>query len=289
METRFLIPLIAVAGLLPQACSRPPANSIRVGGKNFTEQLILSELTAQVLEQRGLPVSRHPGFGGTPLVHQALVSGAIDVYIEYTGTAWQVNLGQPPESLEELRARYRDRFHLEILQPLGFQNGYVFAGRRGTVPSDLSALVPLAPSITAGFNAEFLARPDGWPLIAKSYGLRFRDIVNLDAGLIYRVLDEGRAGVICGFSTDAHLASDRYRVIRDDLGVFPRYDAVPVVRPEALAGHPGLREALESLAGRIDETTMRELNRQAELGTRSISDLVRGWLRDSPASVGLRP
>lgn len=266
------------------SCSPSPrsSESIHIGGKNFTEQLILTELTAQYLEQSGFPVTRHPGFGGTALVHQALVSGSIDLYIEYTGTAWQVNLGETPGPLETLRTRYHDRFAVAVLSPLGFHNGYAFIGRRGRVPATLDHLTPLAPGLTAGFNAEFLARPDGWPLIQKTYGLSFRSIANLDAGLIYRTLDEGRTDIVCGFSTDARLATDRYQVIADNRGVFPRYDAVPLVRNDTLARHPGLRPALEALAGRIDESTMRELNRRAEVEAVPVPEVAATWLRDNP-------
>ncbi len=285
----YLVLGLIVPLILLTSCSPPSSHSIRVGGKNFTEQLILAEITAQHLERSGLPVTRIPGFGGTSLVHQALVTGALDVYIEYSGTAWQVNLQEPPGPLEKLRERYRDRFAVEVFPPLGFQNGYTFIGRNGRVPTNLEALAPLAPSLKAGFNAEFLARPDGWPLIEKAYALSFRSITNLDAGLIYRALDAGSTDIICGFSTDARLASDTYQIILDNKGVFPRYDAVPLASREALARYPGLGDALASLRGSLNETTMRELNRQAEEVGRSIPDIVRDWLLDKPIRPTLSP
>jgi glycine betaine/choline ABC-type transport system substrate-binding protein len=271
------------------SCSPPSSPSIRVGGKNFTEQLILAEITAQHLERSGLAVTRIPGFGGTSLVHQALVTGALDVYIEYSGTAWQVNLQEPPGTIEKLRERYRERFAVEIFPPLGFQNGYTFISRRGETPATLEALAPLAPSLKAGFNAEFLSRPDGWPLIEKVYSLSFRSITNLDAGLIYRALDTGSTDIICGFSTDARLASDAYQIILDNKGAFPRYDAAPLATREALERHPGLGDALASLRGCLNETTMRELNRQAEEVGRPIPDIVRDWLLDKPIRPILSP
>jgi glycine betaine/choline ABC-type transport system substrate-binding protein len=275
--------------LLPTSCSPTPSPSIRVGGKNFTEQLILAEITAQHLERSGLPVTRIPGFGGTSLVHQALTTGALDVYIEYSGTAWQVNLQEPPGPLQKLGQRYRERFAVEVFPPLGFQNGYTFIGRKGRVPATLGALAPVAPSLTAGFNAEFLARPDGWPLIEKAYGLSFRSITNIDAGLIYRALDADRTDLICGFSTDARLASDTYQVILDNKEVFPRYDAIPLASRAALERHPGLGDALTSLRGSLTETTMRELNRQAEEAGRPVPEIVRDWLLDQPIRPILSP
>lgn len=257
---------------------------VRVGGKNFTEQLLLAEITAQHLERAGFPVCRVPGMGGTALIHQALVSGAVDVYIEYTGTAWQVNLGEPLGPLDRLRTRYTERFDCRILDPLGFHNGYAFLART-PASGTLDDLARTAPRLRAGFNAEFLGRPDGWPLARTAYGLAFKDLTSLDAGLIYPALDAGKVDVAVGFTTDGRLASGNYHVFDDNKSAFPRYEAVPVVRAATLARQPGLEAALRALAGRIDEAAMRRMNHAAETGRQPIPAIAEAFLNSPHANT----
>jgi glycine betaine/choline ABC-type transport system substrate-binding protein len=270
--------LVTIAmALCLSGCAPAATDAVRIGGKNFTEQLVLAEILAQHVERSGRRVQRVPGFGGTALVHQALISGDLDVYVEYSGTAWQVNLKEPPAALETLRARYAERFRCQVLSPLGFHNGYALISRKPATGT-LSDLAMSGRKLRAGFNAEFLGRPDGWVLARDAYGLAFASIATLDAGLIYRALDDRRVDVVSGFTTDARLASMDYHVFADDRALFPRYDAVTVVHAEALTRHPGLAETLETLAGTLDDATMRKLNHAADVEHRPIPEIARDFL-----------
>lgn len=285
--------LVALATVLILPGCRPAATRegpIRVGCKNFSEQLLLGEMMAQLLEREGIPVERKFGFGSTPLVHGALATGAIDLYAEYTGTAAQAVLGaKGPMDLPAIRRAYRDRFGLECLDPLGFDDTYALAVREADAETKgwkrISDLRATAPSLRAGFNAEFLERADGWPGLKKAYGLAITKTVNLDAGLVYQALKEGKVDVISGFSTDGRIDAFHFRVLEDDLKFFPRYEPVPVVRREALARFPSIRPALGILAGRLNEATMRRLNYEVDGKGRSPRDVAREFLSAPPQAA----
>lgn len=288
----LLLLLGAVLGISLAGGCRPTASGrapVRVGCKNFSEQLLLGEMMAQLLEREGIPVERKFGFGSTPLVHGALATGAIDLYAEYTGTAAQAILGaKQPMGLAAIRRDYAERFGLECLDPLGFDDTYALAVRETDAVAKgwkrISDLRSAAPSLRAGFNAEFLERPDGWPGLKKAYGLAITKTVNLDAGLVYQALKEGKVDVISGFSTDGRIDAFRLRVLEDDLKFFPRYEPFPVVRREALARFPTLRSALGILAGRLNEATMRALNYEVDGKGRSPHDVAREFLSAPPRS-----
>jgi len=286
MFTWILMVLVCLMGCSPPAKER---ETVRIGCKNFSEQLILSEMMAQLLEKRGIPVERKFGFGGTILIHEALAHGDIDLYAEYTGTAAQAILHLDPNlSLNEIREAYRKQFQVEWLRPLGFDNTYALAVREADAAAKgwtrISDLRTNAPSLRAGFNAEFLERADGYPGLKKIYKLEFKKIVNLDAGLIYQALQEKQVDVISAFSTDGRLDAFGLRVLTDDLHFFPRYDPAPVVRQQVLTRFPGIRETLEGLSGHLDEATMRKLNYEVDGKGRNPKDVARDFLTHSTAS-----
>lgn len=289
---RSLIVFALSAAIAFAGCEKTPspARPVRVGCKNFSEQLLLGEMMAHLLEREGIPVERKFGFGSTPLVHGALATGAIDLYAEYTGTAAQAILGaKGPMDLPAIRRAYAERFGLECLDPLGFDDTYALAVREADAVAKgwgrISDLKPVAPSLRAGFNAEFLERADGWPGLKKAYGLAITKTVNLDAGLVYQALKEGKVDVISGFSTDGRIDAFHLRVLEDDLKFFPRYEPVPVVRREALARFPAIRAALGILAGRLNEATMRRLNYEVDGKGRSPRDVAREFLSAPPQTL----
>ena len=278
--------------LLGPGCSRQPR--IVVGSKNFTEQIVLGEILAQQLERRtGLHVQRKFNLGGTLLTQEALLSGALDLYPEYTGTALTAILKRKPSSdaaavFRQVKLAYHDQWGLEWLPPLGFANTFAItvrgatagAGRLKTI-SD-AARSPRPWSLGAGY--EFLQRPDGLSGLLRAYGLRIQDSpVTMDLGLLYQALDHDQVDMIAANSTDGLLSVLDVRVLLDDRKYFPPYECAAVVREVTLAAHPELRPALEELSGQISESAMRRLNYEVDGKHRSVPEVASQFLQTLPA------
>jgi len=253
------------------ACRKARQSKITVGSKFFTEQVVLAELLAQHIEAKtGIPVVRKTNLGGTLLVHKALLAGEVDLYVEYTGTALTAVLNEPPQSdsaavVRRVRQLYADRFHLEVTEPLGFENTFAMVIRgddaRNLHLRSLSDIAPVAPQWRAGVGYEFLERPDGFPGLSARYGLRFAESPKvMDLGLIYRALAEHQVDIVAGNSTDGLIDALGLVALEDNLHYFPPYDAVPIMQQTTLAQFPQLRGALADLAGKLSAADMRRLN-----------------------------
>jgi osmoprotectant transport system substrate-binding protein len=278
----FLILAVLLSG-----CSREPR--IRVASKNFSDQLILGEIVAQHLENRlHGHVSRKFGLGGTLLAQQALLSGSIDVYPEYTGTGLTGVLKLPPSSdprkvLEEVRRGYA-QWHLIWLDPLGFENTFAIAVRKEDAPG--ATLTEAAKSRDWRFGAgyEFAHRPDGLPGLLSTYNLRMKGTAKtMDLGLLYQALAGKQVDMVAGNSTDGLLSVLPVRVLEDDRHYFPPYECALVVREGAEREFPGMTAALQELSGRISSDTMRRLNYELDGKHRPTREIARGFLK----SVGL--
>ncbi len=278
-----------VAALLLAGCN-PPERRVSVGSKNFTEQLILGELLAQVLETRiNVPVERRFYLAGTYICQQAILAGRIDVYVEYTGTALAAILKQPVISdskavFDIVQNEYQRRFNLTVLPSLGFNNTFAIVMRTDEASADgitkLSELAAYSPRMRIGVGYEFLERPDGFVGLAKTYGLRFAAPPSvMDLGLLYRALQAKQVDVVAGSNTDGMIAALGLRVLQDDKHYFPPYDAVPIVRPEALQKFNGMRTALEQLKGRISTQDMRRMNYAVDGEKHDVSDVVHDFIR----------
>ncbi len=251
------------------AAGRP--ETIVVGSKNFTEQIVLAELFAQQIEAHStLHVERRVNLGGTLLCHQALISGKIDLYPEYTGTALTAVLNDPPQNdpaavFQKVQAEYRTRFNVEVLPPLGFDNTFAMVVRGDDAKNlrlnNISDVAALAPRWRAGFGYEFMERPDGYRGMAAAYGLRFSSEPKiLDLGLLYRALADRQVDIVAGNSTDGVIEALGMVVLQDDRRYFPPYQAAPLVRRATLEKHPEVGTALGQLAGKISEEEMRRMN-----------------------------
>jgi len=237
---------------------------IRVGSKKFTESYVLGEIATRTLVERAVPAEHRPGMGGTLILWQALRSGAIDVYPEYTGTIAEEIVRDPGRStVAALRPRL-SALGVGITEPLGFNNTYALVMRRSRAAAlRIATIGDLArhPELQAGLTHEFLDRRDGWGPLAARYGLALASVRGIDHALGYAALRSGAIDVKDAYSTDARIAEDDLAVLDDDLGFFPRYDAVLLYRAALPA--PAV-SALASLSGRIDGATMTRLNAQAE-------------------------
>lgn len=276
--------LLAAALLL--SCSHEPR--IRVGSKNFSEQLILGEIVAQRLERRfGGHVSRKLDLGGTLLAHQALVTGEIDVYPEYTGTALTAVLKKSPANdparvLSEVRDGYR-QWRLDWLDPLGFENTFAMAVRREEA-SGISTLTQAAQARAwkLGAGYEFAHREDGLPGLLRTYGLRMSGAPKtMDLGLLYHALSKKQVDMVAGNSTDGLLSVLPIKVLEDDRHYFPPYQCALVVREEAESQFPGLKAALTQLSGKITSTEMRHMNYELDGLHRPAREVAREFLESA--------
>ena len=265
-----------------------PRPTIRIGSKNFTEQLLLGELLAQMVEIDGrFSVERIFNLGGTVICHEALVNGAIDVYPEYTGTALTTILQLPiPEDADRIPAlvqeAYQERFACHWLNSFGFNNTYAItvsealAAARGW--ESISDLQPDAATLRAGFTSEFRERTDGYPGFRQAYGFQFGTVRDLGPELLYAAVARNEVDVICAFATDGRIAAYQLRTLTDDRRFFPPYHAAPVVRQAVLDAYPELGELLDQLAGMIDEPIMQRLNYAVDEYQREPADVAREFL-----------
>lgn len=275
MKTRALRTLALasalLAGFAPAAGAQSAdARRVSIGAKNFTESAILAELMAQMLEEHaGLAVTRRYQLGGTMICHNALKSGEIDAYAEYTGTAWAAVLGEARKARSPLRTffhvqrRYEEEHGLRWLRPFGLENRYALAMSDAKAAelgiTRISDLLEHQSKLRAGFGVEFARRPDGYPGLAETYGLEL-PIRTLEHGLAYEAIRSGGIDVMDAYSTDGKLLRYRLRVLDDDRSFFPPYHAAPVVRVEALERFPRMHPALERLAFRISDAQAQALN-----------------------------
>jgi osmoprotectant transport system permease protein len=264
--------VVAIAGSAWSAARA--SGAVVVGSKNFTEQLILGEIVAQTIEREtGLKVERRLNLGGTLICDRALRTGDIDVYVEYTGTALTAIFHRPPSSDRDLvTGTVRDLYAASgatLLPPLGFDNTFAVLVRGGDARAHglrtIEDAARLAPSWRAGFGYEFLERPDGYPGLARAYGLAFREPPQvMDLTLTYRALASGQVDLIAGDATAGLIASLDLVQLEDNRRYFPPYDAVPVARATTLLRYPQVRKALEGLAHRISADDMRAMNQAAD-------------------------
>lgn len=271
---RLLLPLLlALAGLCAPARAAGP---VVVGSKRFTESYILGEIVRQALAANGVPAVHKQGLGNTAVMEQALATGGIDVYPEYSGTIVRELLKQEGSpSPAELAAALAPR-GLKAGVPLGFNNSYALAMREDDAQrlgiATLSDLARTQAPLRLGLSHEFMVRADGWPALQRAYGLRFAPGSGLDHGLAYQALAAKQVDVVDAYTTDAQIARLKLRVLRDDRNFFPRYDAVLLMRV-SLNDRP-----LAVLAGRIDESAMRAMNGAVEIDGQSFEAVARDFL-----------
>ncbi|HEX4996661.1 MAG TPA: glycine betaine ABC transporter substrate-binding protein [Terriglobia bacterium] len=288
---KTLLAALITPVLVLAACGGNKPSHLVIGSKNFTEQTVLAELLAQHIESKlGVLVDRRVNLGGTLICHEAVKSGQIDLYVEYTGTALTAVLHEesttdPAEARRRVTEDYGRQFNLEVTEPLGFDNSFAIVirgddARRLNLHS-LSDIAEPARQWRAGFGYEFMERPDGFPGLARAYNLKFaRDPLLMDLGLLYRALDEKQVDLVAGNATDGVIAARGFVVLQDDQRYFPPYEAVPIVNREALQRFPALRDALAALAGKITAEDMRRLNYAVDGEHRDAQEVVREFLAE---------
>jgi osmoprotectant transport system substrate-binding protein len=282
--------LIVFLPFLFSSCRSAGGRRIVIGSKNFTEQIVLAELLSQYIQSHtGIEVEQRVNLGGTLICQQAIRSGEIDLYVEYTGTALTAILKESPsgnaaEIYNRVKTDYANRFGLEVTEPLGFNNTFAMVIRgedaRKLKLRTISDIAPIAPHWRAGFGYEFMERPDGFHGLAETYHLRFAaPSRTMELGLIYRALQEKQVDIVAGSSTDGVISVLDFTVLEDDRHYFPPYDAVPVVRADTLKKFPELRAALHELGGKFSEDEMRRLNYAVDGEHHDVKQVVGDFLR----------
>ncbi|MBE9199261.1 MULTISPECIES: glycine betaine ABC transporter substrate-binding protein [unclassified Nodularia (in: cyanobacteria)] len=291
--------LTCVMAVAIASCNFNPTTSsagdIVIASKDFTEQDILGELLAQQIEDNtDLTVTRRPRLGGSFVCHNAILAGQIDAYIEYTGTAFTGILKQPAVNdpkvvYQQLKQAYAEKFNLEVMPSLGFENTFAMIvrgedARRYNIQT-LTESAKYTPQWRGGFGYEFLEREDGFPGLAKTYGLSFaRPPQIMDLGLIYRALIQKQVDMIAGNSTDGQISRLGLVVLKDDQQYFPPYEAAPIIRKETLKKYPQLRTAINQLSGQMTADKMRELNNLVEGELQDIKTVVREFRKSQGLS-----
>ena len=282
----FAIVLMVIGGTAWVSLAGERSDVI-AGSKNFTEQVILGELLAQAIEREtDLRVERRLNLGGTAIAHQALLSGGIDIYVEYSGTALTAIFNQPSSTdsnavFEQIRERYAS-VGITALPRLGFNNTFAILVRSGDAERlGLKTIGDLnrVKDLRAGFGYEFLERPDGFKGLADAYGLQFANQPRvMDLNLIYRAVASNEIDVTAGDATSGLIGALGLVRLEDDRHYFPVYDAVPVARATVLLQHPGVARVLRALGGQLSAAEMQRLNYAVDGGKRAPAEVVRGFL-----------
>jgi glycine betaine/choline ABC-type transport system substrate-binding protein len=272
-----------IAGLIfVLASCGPRTHVIRVGSKNFTEQVVLGEIIAQHLESRlHEKVARSLNLGGTLLAQQGLLNREIDMYPEYSGTALAMVLKAPVGT--DLRAEYARRFHLAWLPTLGIDNGFAMVVRKGTGLKTLSEAARFPWNLGVGY--EFEQRADGLAALKSVYGFQIKGSPKtMDLGLLYQAIGQGQVDMIAASATDGVLSKMDLQVLEDDRHAFPPYEVSIVAREEILTARPEVRRALEELSGKFTNQKMRELNYSVDVEHKAVGLVAEGFLK----STGLK-
>lgn len=304
---RSVMALVVALGLMATAVALPTVAqdekpTVTIGSKDFTESILLAEIVGVLLEDNGYDVELQTNLGGTAVVHQALVNGEVDIYVEYTGTGLLAILGMElPEAARDgatpassgdvvgqdqvydiVKSEYQEQFGIAWLEPWGFNNTYAIAVTRETAEEHdlqtISDLEAVAGDMTLGATQEFLVRPDGLPGLTELYGIDFGGEQGLDPGLVYAALENGDVDVITATATDGRIPALDLVVLEDDKNFFPPYYAAPVVNADLLEQYPELEEILNQLAGEIDNETMQQLNAQVDEEGKEESEVARNFL-----------
>jgi osmoprotectant transport system substrate-binding protein len=287
---------LALIALLSLSCSRSRPDHIVIGSKNFTESLILGELMAQQIEAHtSLKVERRFYLAGTYICQQAMLAGRIDMYPEYTGTALTAILKQRPGGnaqvvYQQVKSEYEHRFGLTLGSPFGFNDTFAMEirgedARRLNIKT-LSQAAAFASRWRAGFGYEFMERPDGYRGLAATYGLQFAEQPRvMDLGLLARALKGHQIDLAAGNATDGLIPALDLFVLEDDRHYFPPYEAVPVIREQAIRQHPGIGPLMAELGDKISDEEMQRLNYAVDGQHRDAKDVVRDFLREK----GLAP
>lgn len=295
MKTSFLARASALFAALALSCNALTAHAanVVVGGKNFTEQQLMAEMTSQLLEAKGFTVTKKDGMGSAVL-RQAQENGQVDVYWEYTGTSLitfnKIDARLSPEDTYKKVKELDSAKGLVWLNPSRSNNTYSFAMNQDeakklgvTTMSELAKALNGGKKLTIACNSEFYARPDGLRPLQKTYGFNFDQdqVKRMDSGLTYQALKDRQVDIALVFATDGRVPAFNFVLLKDDKGFFPSYALTPVIRRATLDANPTLGPILNALSAKLDAPSMARLNASVDVQKKSFSDVAHGFLKDS--------
>ncbi|MDN8591712.1 glycine betaine ABC transporter substrate-binding protein [Paenibacillus sp. 11B] len=293
-KTGLIFALLASVGIILAACGGGKSGEsgaasdkqITVSSKNFTENVIIAHMMADLIEAKtDIKVKRTVNLGGSNVVWNALKNDEVQLYPDYTGTIvanyYQEETGTSEESLARARELIKPE-GLAFLEPFGINNTYTLAVTKETADKyklkTLSDLAKVSDDMVLGVEFEFLDREDGYPGIQKLYGMNFKESKGMDHGIMYRAIEKGETDVTNAYATDAQIKVHDLVILEDDKEFFPPYDGGPVIRQDTLDQYPELEEVLNLLKGQITETEMQELNAQVDVEGLKEDDVAHDFL-----------
>ncbi|RCX20995.1 osmoprotectant transport system substrate-binding protein [Anaerobacterium chartisolvens] len=283
--------ILAISLALLAGCGGSQEKKIVIGSKNFTENMVLGEIFAQVIQDKtDLKVEYKENLGGTMVCFEAIKKGDLDIYPEYTGTGLTAHLkmdviNDADRVYDIVQEEFNKQFKIKWLKPLGFNNTYAVAVKEDYAKENnitkVSELVPLAKDLTFGGEHEFFDRQDGYEGMIETYGLNFKSApAKMDVALKYQAISQGKMDVTDAFATDGQLITYKLTILEDDKNFFPPYYAAPIVRNDTLEKYPELEEVLNSLAGKISDEEMQMMNYKVESEKKAIRDVARDFLTE---------
>ncbi|GAA0752966.1 glycine betaine ABC transporter substrate-binding protein [Clostridium sartagoforme] len=284
-----ILAIAVVGGVIVSSISNN-SNKITIGSKNFTEQIILGNMLQQLIEDKtDIDVQTKLNLGGTQVAFNALKSGGIDMYVEYTGTGYVniLNITEPNSNTDEvynvMKDRFKADFGIDVLNPMGFNNTYAMAVSKETADKynlkTVSDLAKVSGELIAGPTIEFANREDGLLGLNKAYNMNFKTVNPVDGGLRYTALNSNETQVIDAFTTDGLIEQFKLTVLEDDKSFFPPYHAVPIVKEETLEKFPELRDVLGELDGKLTDEKMRKLNYEVDVNKRDAKVVANEFLK----------
>ena len=291
MKKRIVMILFLVAALLVTGCSGgsdSDAKMIKIGHKNYTEARVLGQIFSQLIEANTDYETKVTEFGGTTIAFEALKAREIDVYPEYTGTAYgailsQSELKDPDAVYDYVAKEYKEQFDIEWLPEMGFNNTYTFSIRRPLAEKynlkTVSDMIEVADELRFAATVEFLNREDGLPGVKKHYkDFTFKEEMGIDPGLRYEAIKSDQTDIIDAFSTDGKIVEYDLVVLEDDKQFFPPYYVAPIMNGESYQAYPEVVAELEKLGKIMDESVMQQLNYEVDVEKRQIEDVAHDFL-----------
>jgi osmoprotectant transport system permease protein len=282
--------VLIAAGTITVYSKAKAEDKVVIGSKNFSEQLILGNMLADLIENKtNIKVERKLNLGGTQVAFSALNKGDIDMYVEYTGTGLVDILNKSPQSnpnqvYDIVQKEFNKKYQIQLLKPLGFNNTYALAVRQDTAKqyglNSITDLSKVSDGLIMGPTIEFPNREDGLIGLSKTYNMKFKDVKAVDGGLRYTALKNHKSDVIDAFSTDGLLEAFHLKVLKDDKHFFPPYYAVPILKEKTLKKHPELKNVINSLSGKLTDEKMRELNYKVDSLKQSPAKVAKEFLEE---------